>query len=98
MDDEGHYNVTIAPSEDVQRNQMELVSLPSPEVRNLKLVTFELGAHDLRVAYHISSTRLDIEIYFIYILYIVYLYSMHPGKYVKYNGSYKLSWTAVANE
>jgi hypothetical protein len=31
MDDEGHDNVTIAPSEDVQRNQMELVSLPSQD-------------------------------------------------------------------
>ena len=38
------------------------------------------------------------EIYFIYILYIVYLYPMYRGKDVKYNGSYKLPWTAVIDE
>jgi len=31
MDDEGHVNVTKAPPEDVQRNQMEQVPLPSPD-------------------------------------------------------------------
>jgi hypothetical protein len=31
MDDEGHVNVTMAPPEDVQRNQMETVPLPSPD-------------------------------------------------------------------
>jgi hypothetical protein len=31
MDDEGHVNVTMAPPEDVQRNQMEAVPLPSPD-------------------------------------------------------------------
>lgn len=30
MDDGGHVNVTMAPPEDVQRNRMELVPLPSP--------------------------------------------------------------------
>jgi hypothetical protein len=31
MDDEGHVNVSMAPPEDVQRNQMEVVPLPSPD-------------------------------------------------------------------
>jgi hypothetical protein len=44
---------------------------------------------------YISSTRFDIEIYFIYILYIVYFCSTYHGKDVKYNGSYKLPWTAA---
>ncbi len=30
IDDEGHVDVTMAPPEDVQRNQMEPVPLPSP--------------------------------------------------------------------
>jgi Extracellular tail, of 10TM putative phosphate transporter len=31
MDDKGHVDVTMAPPEDVQRNQMEPVPLPSPD-------------------------------------------------------------------
>ena len=31
MDDKGHVDVTMAPPEDVQRNQMEQVPLPSPD-------------------------------------------------------------------
>jgi hypothetical protein len=31
MDDKGHVDVTMAPPEDVQRNQMEAVPLPSPD-------------------------------------------------------------------
>jgi hypothetical protein len=31
MDDEGHVDVTMVLPEDVQRNQMELVPLPSPD-------------------------------------------------------------------
>jgi hypothetical protein len=31
MDDKGHVNVTMAPPEDVQRNRMEVVPLPSPD-------------------------------------------------------------------
>lgn len=31
MDDKGHVDVTMAPPEDVQRNQMETVPLPSPD-------------------------------------------------------------------
>jgi hypothetical protein len=32
MDDKGHVNVTMAPPEDVQRNRMEVVPLPSPDL------------------------------------------------------------------
>lgn len=31
MDEKGHVNVSMAPPEDVQRNQMETVPLPSPD-------------------------------------------------------------------
>ena len=31
MDDKGHVSVTMAPPEDVQRNQLEVVPLPSPD-------------------------------------------------------------------
>jgi hypothetical protein len=31
MNDKGHVNVTMAPPEDVQRNRMEVVPLPSPD-------------------------------------------------------------------
>jgi hypothetical protein len=71
--DEGHLDVTMTPPEDVQRNHMEPVPLPSPdegegneitsctvrgeEPREVRKVV-TFGAHDLRVAIaYISSTR-----------------------------------------
>jgi len=59
MDDEGHADVTMAPPEDVQRNQLEQVPLPSPdegEQNEIRVAQFGVKSPEkrfggLRVAY-----------------------------------------------
>jgi hypothetical protein len=46
VDDKGHVNVTMAPPEDVQRNRMEVVPLPSPN---------EGEGDDMRAAHRAKS-------------------------------------------